>query len=645
MERTSNAGFSYCNVVGQTDVGKKRKVNEDHGDHFETLNGLVSVVCDGMGGHVGGAVASEIAIRTIHDFLDSQFIQDPREAIGLAIDAANKAIVKQAEQNPDLEGMGSTCVLLIVRDGKVYIGHVGDSRIYLIREKTIVQLTKDHSFVQSLVDIGQITKEQAEHHPRKNEITNALGLPEMAPATVREEAIEPQAGDCFLLCSDGLSGMVSEHDIEKIVSRQRDYSTQQRADLLVQAANNNGGLDNITVELVEFTIAPEVAHPIKSSSSRILKVTIPVVCALVAVALGILLLKPNKHETIQAALPDLEKASIIQITKTSKKNEYCVRVLPQAKDFTIVDKISLGAIETNLDSRDINDGIELFVSDTFDSDSAFVMIPGQKSNYKYFAKVNNATSSKTVVLSEVVFRSMAKIGTIYKDSHSIQISIDGSGTTTSVDDVLSDIEVSPSTAIAQVNDYKIVLQFPRTFTEDEIVLSFKTSKGDCKYIIPVVRSTIPTGGDLLRDLARQRQVSGQEPDAERVIEDEESSIAESSDTTRKQEENKPEAINTIPIGPFLVRIDGKPLIVISDGHNPSYRTSLDSRPKRLRGIAELDNNGVSVSDPTRMKLTYDNDEYIVTVANPKSGDTYTVHVSGRDREGKPVKILITLKYE
>ena len=469
MDTTNNAGFSYCNVVGQTDVGKKRKTNEDHGGHFETINGLVSVVCDGMGGHVGGAVASEVAVRTIHDFLDSQFIEDPREAIGLAIDEANKAIIRQAEQNPDLYGMGSTCVLLIVRNGKVYIGHVGDSRIYLIREKTIVQLTKDHSFVQTLVDIGQITKEQAEHHPRKNEITNALGLPSMSPATVREDPIEPQAGDCFLLCSDGLSGMVSDHEIEKIVSRQRDYSSQQRADLLVQAANNNGGLDNITVELVEFTITPEVSKDNRQGGKRLLKFIIPIVCALCALCLAFLFFRPSKHYTIYTIMPDLEKTSSIQITKTSNKNEFCVRVLPQGKDYTIKDKIAFEGLETNMTTRDFNDGIELYVEDSFVADSAFVVIPGGKTDYRYSAKVITAIPQRTIILSEVPFKSLAKIGTIYKDSHSIQISIEGSGKTVSVDDIQSDVVVTPPSVVSQTNDYKIVLQFPKVLTEDEIV--------------------------------------------------------------------------------------------------------------------------------------------------------------------------------
>lgn len=248
--------FYYCQVVGKTDIGRKRSANEDNMYNAITKNGLVSIVCDGMGGHVGGATASKIAVSTIIDNLNNVYYDDPRIAIGESIDKANEAIIQNTIEHPELAGMGSTCVLLLVRGGKVYIGHVGDSRIYLIRSKKIVQLTKDHSYVQMLVDCGEITKEQADHHPRKNEITNALGIPNMSPATVADEAIIPEAGDCFVLCSDGLSGMVSDHDICRIISRQSEMNAQERVDRLVALANEYGGIDNITVQLVEFSVSP-----------------------------------------------------------------------------------------------------------------------------------------------------------------------------------------------------------------------------------------------------------------------------------------------------------------------------------------------------------------------------------------------------
>jgi protein phosphatase len=260
MKQTTDSNFNFLWCGEQTDTGQVRKANEDSKRIFEVANMKVFVVCDGMGGHVGGKMASETAINAIHDFFLNNITLDPREAIYHSIIAANEAILNKARQQPELTGMGSTCVMLVVTsDGKAYYGHVGDSRIYIFQgrdERNRKQLTKDHSFVQLLVDAGQITKEQAEHHSRKNEITNALGLPNMQPPTVCREPIEPEAGNCFLLCSDGLTGMVSDDRIQRIICK-HEINIQVRADELVKTANNNGGVDNITVELVEFTVGTQ----------------------------------------------------------------------------------------------------------------------------------------------------------------------------------------------------------------------------------------------------------------------------------------------------------------------------------------------------------------------------------------------------
>jgi serine/threonine protein phosphatase PrpC len=211
-----------------------------------------------MGGHAGGAIASGIAVSAIISALSDKWYDDPREAIGVAINAAHIAIQARAIPAAELHGMGTTCVVLLVRDSKVYMGHVGDSRIYLCRSHRLIQLTTDHSFAQLLVDAGQLTPEQAERHPRKNEITNALGIPTMQPPTVRQEPVIPEAGDCFLLCSDGLSGMVPHKKLAKIISDQQNRTSQERVEALVKEANKNGGPDNITALLVEFSFPPSV---------------------------------------------------------------------------------------------------------------------------------------------------------------------------------------------------------------------------------------------------------------------------------------------------------------------------------------------------------------------------------------------------
>lgn len=251
-----NNPYYYCNIEGETNVGCKRKQNEDWLESFECKNGLVAIVCDGMGGHVGGQVASHLAIDTIKEFVCGNTFNDPNEMIIAACNIANQAILNRTAAEPQLAGMGSTCVMLVVRDGKVYVGSVGDSRVYLVRSKKIIQLTKDQSYVQMLVDMGEITREQAERHPRRNEITNALGLPTMRPATVLDTPIIPEAGDCFLLCSDGLSGMVSDEAIAKIVSSQASMNQRERVSALIKAACDNGGNDNVTCQIVEFSVSP-----------------------------------------------------------------------------------------------------------------------------------------------------------------------------------------------------------------------------------------------------------------------------------------------------------------------------------------------------------------------------------------------------
>ena len=321
--------YGYCNVVGDTDVGCKRKANEDWYAHFECKNGLVSVVCDGMGGHVGGAVASHLAVETIQLFLESNYFDDPRKAIVEACNAANSAILQRTSQKPELTGMGSTCVMLIVRNGKVYMGSVGDSRIYLIRSKTITQLTKDQSYVQMLVDEGAITKEQAEHHPRKNEITNALGLPSMQPATVLDDPINPEAGDCFLLCSDGLSGMVSDHEIMKVASNQTGMTQRERVNELIQRARKGGGLDNITCLIVEFAVTPTSDANGNGINKRILlRFVLPCLAALLLIGIGGYALWRHLHE----APAEQETADSTSISTDNRIPIPCTDTILHAKN-------------------------------------------------------------------------------------------------------------------------------------------------------------------------------------------------------------------------------------------------------------------------------------------------------------------------
>lgn len=249
-------------IANRTDVGRARQVNEDNMTTFDSPNGRVIAVCDGMGGQAAGDVASQLACDIIRDILENNTFNDPNEAITRAIMAANQAILHRASQDPSLEGMGATCVMLIIKNGLVYYGWVGDSRIYMLEDHKLVQVSRDQSYVQMLVDQGEITAEEAENHPQKNEITNALGLQGMTPPLLCGDPVEPKPGMMFMLCSDGLTNMVGAQQIERELNK-TDLSLQEKAAKLIFLANQYGGADNITVQLVEFG-TPKAAHAAKA---------------------------------------------------------------------------------------------------------------------------------------------------------------------------------------------------------------------------------------------------------------------------------------------------------------------------------------------------------------------------------------------
>ena len=184
----------FINFTSHTDIGLKRQANEDNYGTQSTVNGEVFIVCDGMGGHVGGATASKIAVESIASYLNTEYYENIFIALGKAVEFANAQVFGEAQSNPELKGMGTTCTVLIVREHKVYIAHVGDSRIYIQNDGKLKRLTKDHSFVQGLVDKGIIRDSEAEEHPRKNELLQALGVRPEVEVTVAQEAIEPKQG-------------------------------------------------------------------------------------------------------------------------------------------------------------------------------------------------------------------------------------------------------------------------------------------------------------------------------------------------------------------------------------------------------------------------------------------------------------------
>ena len=310
-------------IAKATDVGATRQVNEDSMTVFDSPNGQVLAVCDGMGGQAAGDVASQLAVNIIENILTDNTFETPEEAIRRSVLAANQGVLNRTAQNPELEGMGSTCVMLIIKDGRVHCGWVGDSRIYYIANHTIRQISHDQSYVQQLLDSGQITKEEAFNHPQKNEITNCIGLQGMtAPDTVAVPIV-PEPGSVFLLCSDGLSGMVDERQIERVVSNTK-MSLQQKADRLVAMANEAGGLDNITVEMVQFGTSEvagatsgtlfETPSGIDNTKKKSHKLIYSIICILVIAALCLgggyyYMTQKQKEEAAKAKIEDKGKTS------------------------------------------------------------------------------------------------------------------------------------------------------------------------------------------------------------------------------------------------------------------------------------------------------------------------------------------------
>ena len=244
-------------AYGLSDKGQVRAANEDSCGFATVPNGELFVVCDGMGGHVGGATASRIAVEQIKLYFQDQLYSNIYEALNEALCRANQQILNATIADPSLKGMGTTACIVLVNGNDAYIAHVGDSRIYLFEaeKKRLFRITKDHSFVQSLVDMGQLDDRDAEHHPRKNVIMKALGTKEEMKPEVYMSPVQPAKGDMFLICSDGLSGMVDDNGIEAILSS--DLSTEQKVLDLVNNANVPGkGLDNITAQVIKVLESP-----------------------------------------------------------------------------------------------------------------------------------------------------------------------------------------------------------------------------------------------------------------------------------------------------------------------------------------------------------------------------------------------------
>lgn len=239
-------------IVGKTDIGMVRDTNQDA---FKIIalgagSGL-ALVCDGMGGARGGDTASTIAKKVITEtvqqaYRDVMGAEAVKSMIAEAIASANRAIYQTSRDHPELSGMGTTVVLCLLHQQRAYAAHVGDSRLYLMRQNVLTQITKDHSFIQEMVDRGEISSEEARVHPGKNIITRAVGVHWDVDADFYTLDLNP--GDRLLLCTDGLTNLCPDERLSSIL---QNSSIEEAAEAMIRSANQEGGHDNITVVIVE----------------------------------------------------------------------------------------------------------------------------------------------------------------------------------------------------------------------------------------------------------------------------------------------------------------------------------------------------------------------------------------------------------
>lgn len=290
------------NVGFATHPGRKRRHNEDS----YVVEPPVFAVADGMGGAKAGEVASGLAAAALKETGSDGMRGEER--VTQLIQEANRRVFRRANEDREASGMGTTMTVALVEDGRVVFGHVGDSRAYLIRSGSIEQLTDDHSLVAELVRSGRLTPEEAEAHPQRSVITRAVGTePDVDVDTF---TIDPEDGDLFLICSDGLTDMVDDGTIIEAIERHRD-DLDEAAKALVGAANRVGGEDNITVLLVEVGEEAEVADTQRVEAVEVDEDTLSGIEAAPAVDTAVV--PPEEAEALAAAEPPKRRGRALPI--------------------------------------------------------------------------------------------------------------------------------------------------------------------------------------------------------------------------------------------------------------------------------------------------------------------------------------------
>lgn len=280
-------------------TGLKRPLNEDYSLFVETSQGVLFVVCDGMGGHAKGDVASKLASETAVAFFKEKHSFSPKVLLEQCISKVNEVVFNASQQSSQLTGMGTTIVLALVQKNTLFYANVGDSRLYFVRNGAIKQLSEDHSYSQELLNAGIISEEEYKNHPRKNELTRAIGIRKEVKPTVFDTPITLIRGDSILLCTDGLFNMLDDKAIQQTLVK--DATIENKVAQLIENANEAGGNDNITACLIEVG---------KARKNRIWKWVIGLFCQT----------KTSNLESIHNLLVSNEKSTDVNTARLINKS-------------------------------------------------------------------------------------------------------------------------------------------------------------------------------------------------------------------------------------------------------------------------------------------------------------------------------------
>ncbi|HPS39125.1 MAG TPA: Stp1/IreP family PP2C-type Ser/Thr phosphatase [Candidatus Cloacimonadota bacterium] len=288
---TGHARYIYGN---RSDIGMVREKNQDYFGKYSGAFGELIIVCDGMGGYEGGEIASQIAVETIAGhFANLGSTYDEKGELRQSLLYAEQNIADYKESHPEVADMGTTAVLLLIKQNRFWYAWVGDSRLYLVRAGKIQRLSRDHSYVQGLLDHGIITEDQAREHPKKNVITKALGANDSQPDIAGPFSLYEE--DKLMLCSDGLYGYFSDEEILQSMLQE----PQEACNQLVEMAKQRGGDDNITIQIVKSNVggeAPKSVHPQGYNLTSLILIGITIILLISVTGIGVSLYHRSRKD-------------------------------------------------------------------------------------------------------------------------------------------------------------------------------------------------------------------------------------------------------------------------------------------------------------------------------------------------------------